>query len=163
MDRKCEIIVGVSDMKVTDNPDSVLVTYSLGSCIGVSVYDPVVRVGGLLHFMLPTATLDPEKAKKNPCMFADTGIPYLFKTAYRLGANKRRMRVIVIGGAKVNDKRDYFNIGKRNFIATRELFWRNNVLINYHHVGGTSNRTFRMSVKTGKAWLKVSGEGLIEI
>ena len=73
------LVVGVSDMKVSDDSDAVLVTYSLGSCIGIAVWDSVVRVGGLLHFMLPDSTIDPAKAKKNPHMFADSGIPALFK------------------------------------------------------------------------------------
>ena len=65
-------IVGVSDMEVSDNEDTTIITYSLGSCIGVVIYDPVVHVGGLLHFMLPESILDPAKADKNPYMFCDT-------------------------------------------------------------------------------------------
>jgi len=90
------LIVGVSDMKVTNNIKATLVTYSLGSCIGISIYDSVARVGGLLHYMLPESNLDLEKAKKNPYMFADTGIPALFKAAYKLGAKKQRLKVIII-------------------------------------------------------------------
>lgn len=158
-----DIVVGVSDMKISKDPESLLVTYSLGSCIGISIYDPVARVGGLLHFMLPDAALDPAKANSNPCMFADTGIPYLFKSAYQLGAKKQRMKVIVVGGSQINDTQGFFNIGKRNFMAVRKIFWKNNVLISYQNVGGTSNRTLKMSLKNGQAWLKVSDEGLIEI
>ena len=157
------IVVGVSDMKVSKNPESVLVTHSLGSCIGVAIYDPIVHAGGLLHFMLPDSTLDSVKAKKTPSMFADTGIPYLFKSVYQLGGNKRRMRVVVAGGAHVNNREDFFNIGKRNFMAVRKIFLKNNVFADYQHVGGTSNRTIRLSIKDGRAWLKVSGKGLIEV
>ena len=107
------LTVGVSDMKVSDDPKSVLVTYSLGSCIGVAIYDPVVRIGGLLHFMLPESNLDPTKAKNNPFMFADTGIPALFKSAYKLGAKKQRIKVVVVGGAQILDQQGFFNIGKR--------------------------------------------------
>jgi len=158
-----DIVVGVSDMKISQDPDSLLVTYSLGSCIAIAIYDPVVRVGGLLHFMLPDAALDPVKANRNPSMFADTGIPYLFKSAYQLGAKKQRMKVIVAGGSQINDTQGFFNIGKRNFMAVRKIFWKNNVMISYQSVGGTSNRTLKMSLKNGQAWLRVSDEGLIEI
>jgi len=158
-----DIVVGVSDMKICKDPESILVTYSLGSCIGISIYDPVVRVGGLLHFMLPDAALDPVKAKNNPCMFANTGIPYLFKSAYQLGAKKQRMKVLVVGGSQVNDTQGFFNIGKRNFMAVRKIFWKNNVMISYQNVGGTSNRTLKMSLKNGQTWLRDSNEGLIEI
>ena len=157
------LIVGVSDLKVSDDSESVLVTYSLGSCIGITVYDPVVRVGGMLHFMLPESSIDPVKAQKNPYMFADTGVPFLFKNAYKLGAKKQRMKVIVAGGAQILDQKGFFNIGKRNYMAVRKMFWKNNVMIDYEDVGGSSNRTIKLAVKNGQAWLKVSGQGEREI
>ena len=157
------LIIGISDLKVSDDLESVLVTYSLGSCIGITVYDPVVRVGGMLHFMLPESNLDPVKAQKNPYMFADTGVPFLFKNAYKLGAKKQRMKVIVAGGAQVLDQKGFFNIGKRNYMAVRKLFWKNNVMIDYEDVGGSSNRTLKLAVKNGQAWLKVSGQDEREI
>jgi chemotaxis protein CheD len=153
------LIVGVSDMKVTNDSKATLVTYSLGSCIGVAIYDPVARVGGLLHYMLPESSLDQEKARKNPYMFADTGIPALFKAAYKLGAKKQRMKVIVVGGSQVLDQKGFFNIGKRNDIAVRKMFHKNNVIIDYKDVGGTVNRTIKIAINTGDIWLKVSGKG----
>jgi chemotaxis protein CheD len=153
------VVVGVSDMRLSNNPDATLVTYSLGSCIAVTIYDPVARAGGMLHFMLPDSSLDPEKAQIKPYMFADTGIPLLFKGAYRLGARKSRMQVLVVGGAQVAGGRDFFNIGKRNYLAVRKIFWRNNVLVNYKNVGGKENRTLRLNIKDGQAWLKESGNG----
>ncbi len=151
------IIVGVSDMKVSNNSDATIITYSLGSCIGVAIYDPVVNVGGLLHYMLPESKLDKDKAAKNPFMFADSGIPRLFKEAYRLGAKKQRMRVIIAGGAQVLDQKGFFNIGKRNHMAVRKIFWKNNVMTDFEDVGGNVNRTIRLIVKTGEMRLKVSG------
>ncbi len=153
------IIVGVADMKVSNDPDGVLVTYSLGSCIGIAIYDPVARVGGMLHFMLPESGLDRNKADKKPFMFADTGIPKLFKSVYELGGNKQRMRVIVTGGSQVMDQHGFFNIGKRNQMAVRKIFHRNNVIVDYSDVGGNSNRTLRLAVKDGQTGLKVSGQG----
>ncbi len=157
------LIVGVSDLKVSDDSESVLITYSLGSCIGVTVYDPLARVGGMLHSMLPDSDLDPAKAQKNPYMFADTGIPSLFKEAYKLGAKKQRMKVIVVGGSQVLDQKGFFNIGKRNYMAVRKIFWKNNVMIDYEDIGGSSNRTLKLAVKNGRTWLKVSSQGEREI
>jgi len=114
------IVVGVSDMKVSNDPDSVIVTYSLGSCIGIAIYDPTAGVGGILHYMLPESSLDSVKAQKNPYMFADTGIPALFKSAYKLGGKKQRMKVIVVGGAHVLDQKGFFDIGKRNHMAVKK-------------------------------------------
>jgi chemotaxis protein CheD len=152
------LIVGVADMKVSNDPDSVLVTYSLGSCIGIAIYDAVAKVGGMLHFMLPESGLDKDKAQQKPYMFADTGIPRLFKAAYEFGANKSRMRVIVTGGSQVLDQQGFFNIGKRNQMAVRKIFHRNNVIVDYSDMGGNSNRTLRLAVKDGQAGLKVSGQ-----
>ncbi len=157
------IIVGVSDMKVSNDPDSVLITYSLGSCIGIAIYDAVVKVGGLLHFMLPESSLDLEKAKKNPYMFADSGIPQLFKSAYKLGAKKQRMKVIVVGGSQILDQKGFFNIGKRNNMAARKMLHKNNVIISYNNVGGNSNRTVKLAINDGSLGLKISGQGEIKI
>jgi chemotaxis protein CheD len=152
------IVVGVSDMKVSKDPNSVLITYSLGSCIGIAVYDPIARVGGLLHFMLPESSLDGDKAKRNPSMFADSGIPYLFKSAYDLGAQKKRMKVVVVGGSQILDQQGFFNIGKRNHMAVRKIFWKNQVMIDYEDIGGNGNRTIKLEVANGNVWMKSSGQ-----
>jgi chemotaxis protein CheD len=158
-----KIIVGIADMKVTDDREASLVTYSLGSCIGVTLYDPAVKVGGLLHFMLPESKIDVQKAQKNPWMFADTGIPLFFKEAYKLGAEKRRLQIKVAGGSQILDDRGLFNIGKRNYMALRKLFWSNNVLVSSEEVGGEVNRTVTIELASGKVWIKTSGEGVKEL
>jgi chemotaxis protein CheD len=157
------LIVGIADMKVTNDPEVVLITYSLGSCIGVTIYDPLARVGGLLHFMLPDSAIDKEKAKKTPGMFADSGIPLLFREAYRLGAEKRRLQVKLAGGAQILDDSGFFNIGKRNYMALRKIFWMNNVLITSEEVGGDVNRTLSLELATGRVYVKTSGGGIKEI
>ncbi len=153
-----KIIVGVSDMKTSNDPEATLITYSLGSCIGIAIYDPVVKVGGLLHYMLPESSLDKEKARKNPYMFADSGIPHLFKSTYQLGAKKQQMKVAVVGGAQILDQKGFFNIGKRNHMAVRKIFWKNKVMTNFEDVGGNVNRTIRLELATGEMYLKVSGK-----
>lgn len=158
-----DIVVGVGDMKISNDPEDVLVTYSLSSCIGLAIYDPVAKVGGLLHYMLPESSLDGNKARKNPYMFGDTGIPLLFKETYKLGAKKNRLKVIVVGGAQILDQKGFFNIGKRNHTLLRKMFWKNNVMIDYEEVGGTVNRTIRLEIESGQAWLKVSGIGVKKI
>lgn len=157
------LVVGVSDMIVSNDPEKVIVTYSLGSCLGITIYDAEARVGGMLHFMLPESELDKSKARINPYMFADTGIPRLFKSAYELGAKKNRIRVVMVGGSQVMDQNGFFNIGKRNVMAARKIFHRNNVVIDFADTGGTTNRTIRLAVSGGKTWLKVSGQGEKEI
>jgi len=151
-------VVGVSDMKVTNRPEDEIVTHSLGSCIGVSIYDPVARVGGLLHFQLPTSKDSPEKAAGNPFMYADTGIPAFFKAAYSLGGEKGRMKVKIAGGASVADKNDFFQIGNRNYVMVKKLFWKNGVLIDSEDIGGNSWRTMRLEMASGNVWIK-NGKG----
>lgn len=158
-EKRMNIVVGVSDMKVSKEAQSVLATYSLGSCIGIAIYDSVARVGGILHYMLPESGLDPVKAQKNPFMFADTGIPLLFKASYVLGAKKQNIKVIVAGGAQMLDSKGVLNIGKRNEIAVRKMLYRNNVIIDHIDVGGTVNRTIHLSINSGRACIKVSGRG----
>ncbi len=158
-----KIIVGMADMQVADNPVATLITYSLGSCIGVAIYDPAAKVGGILHYMLPDSGIDGHKAQKNPWMFADTGIPLFFKEAYKLGAEKRRMQVKVAGGSQILDDSGFFNIGKRNYLALRKIFWMNNVLIGAEDVGGSVNRTLSVELSSGIVNVKTSGNGTREL
>ena len=151
-----DLIVGISELKVSNNPDDVLVTFALGSCIAVAVYDPLVKVGGLLHYMLPDSTLDPQKAQNQPGMFADTGIPLLFRSCYLLGGQKKRMVVKVAGGARILDDTNFFRIGQKNITALRKIFWKNNVMIDAEDTGSNYNRTVRLDLSNGKFLLKSS-------
>ena len=156
-------MVGVADMKVSNRQEEVLVTHALGSCIGAAIYDPVARVGGILHFMLPDSTLDAAKGQEHPFMFADTGLPQLFGECYRLGAQKSRLRVKVGGGSQVLCNKEFFQIGRRNYAALRKIFMKNNVLIDKEDVGGTKARTLFLEIATGNVWIKVMGQNTIEL
>jgi chemotaxis protein CheD len=153
-----QLVVGVADMKISNQPQDVVVTHALGSCIGVAVYDPTAKVGGILHYMLPESTLDADKARDNPFMFADTGIPRLFKDCYQLGATKQRMKVKVAGGSQVLGGQEHFYIGRRNYAALRKIFLKNNVLIDNEDVGGAKARTMYLEIATGKVWVKIIGQ-----
>lgn len=149
-----EIVVGIADVKVSNNLEDVLVTYALGSCIAVILYDPVAKAGGLLHYMLPDSSLDAHKAQENPALFADTGIPLLFKSCYKLGAEKRRIIVKIAGGARILDDSNYFRIGEKNIMALRKMFWKNNILIDKEDTGKNYNRTVRLDIASGRAQVK---------
>ncbi len=153
-----DTVVDIADLQVAKDPKVDLVTYSLGSCIGVAIWDPEVRVGGLLHYMLPQSSISPEKARLNPAMFADTGIPQLFRSAYELGAVKKRLIVKVAGGSSLLDDNGTFNIGKRNYIILRKIFWKNGILIDAEDVGGSISRTMRLEVATGRVTIKNRGK-----
>ena len=151
------LTIGVADMKLSNDPGSALITYSLGSCLGVMIYDPAVRVGGLLHAMLPEAKDERTSPNFNPYKYIDTGIPLLFKEAYRLGAEKRRIKVVVAGGAQILDDSGYFNIGKRNLATLRKMFWKNGVMIDREHVEGSVSRTVKLFLSDGSITLKLGG------
>jgi chemotaxis protein CheD len=144
------VVVGMGDCKVTGEPVE-MVTFALGSCIAVVIWDPVARVGGMLHFMLPDSSVDREtQGRANPYRYADTGTPLLFRRAYEMGAEKRRLQVRLAGGANVVDSGGVFNIGKRNHAAVRKILWKAGVLVHGEEVGGTVSRTVRLDVSTGR-------------
>jgi chemotaxis protein CheD len=143
------VVVDIADLAVSADPQVTLVTYSLGSCIGVAIWDPQVHVGGLLHYMLPASELSPERARTNPGMFCDTGMPRLFRAAYELGAVKSRLVVKIAGGAQLLDDNGMFNIGKRNYLALRKIFWKNGIMIGAEDVGRSISRTVKLDVGTG--------------
>ncbi|MCP4633801.1 MAG: chemotaxis protein CheD [candidate division Zixibacteria bacterium] len=151
-------IVGISDIYISNKPDDVIITYSLGSCIGVTMYDAEAQVGGMIHYMLPLSKIAPEKAKAKPGMFADTGMTTMLKKIYSMGASKNRLIVKVAGGAKLLDQNKVFNIGERNFLILRKLMWKNNILIKSKDVGGSKSRTLKLEMETGRVTIKSSGE-----
>lgn len=151
------IIIDIADMQIGKGAERTLTTYALGSCIGVAIYDPVTKVGGMLHYMLPEASLNPAKARENPYMFADTGIPLLFRSAYKQGAVRNRLIIKLAGGANVMDTNGFFNIGKRNYLSARKLLYKNNLLITSELVGGVSGKTMCLRLENGQVDIKLPG------
>ena len=146
--------VGISDMKVSTNESDILVTHSLGSCIGLSLYDPEIRVGGMVHCMMPVSKLDPVKAAANPLMFTDTGVTALLKSVFDRGANRRRLIVTVAGAASLLDDKGFFKIGEKNYAILRKILWKNDILISQEDVGGNIVRTMYLYMETGRTLIK---------
>ena len=145
-------------MIASNDPSADLVTYSLGSCLGVTLYDPVKRVGGLLHLMLPTSSIDSEKAASRPYMFVDTGVPRLFHALYSFGAEKNRLVVKVAGGAQILDDKKLFNIGERNLEALLAILNRNGITLAAIDVGGTTSRTLKLDLSIGRVSVSCPGQ-----
>lgn len=141
----------------TGQKGDMIVTHALGSCLGLMVYDPEVCVGGLLHAMLPLSKINPEKAKANPYMFVDTGVPALFKMLYELGGQKQRMIVKAAGCGNPLGKNEMFKIGERNHTVLKKLLWKNNILLEKEDVGGTSSRTVHFDITTGQTVISSNG------
>lgn len=152
-----DIIVGVADCRTTADAQLLLITYALGSCVAVIVYDPVSKVGGLLHFMLPDSALDPARSQENPYKFADAGIPLLLNQVYSRGASKKRLICWAVGGAQILDEQGVFQIGKRNCLAARRALWKHGVMVSGEAVGGMDFRTVRLEMATGRLLVEEGG------
>ena len=154
---KTRTVVNVSDAKVSSDPDDVLMTHSLGSCVGVCLYDPATHVGGMLHYQLPNSKMDPERAKQKPFMFADTGMEILIDRLVSMGAKKKRMQVKIAGGAAMDTGPQGFDIGKRNHLAIRKIMWKNGMFIDAEDVGGASPRNMYMNMANGDVTVRSDG------
>ena len=152
-----QIVVEMADCRVADVPGQVLATYALGSCIGLAVHDPKANVGGLLHFMLPDSSIDPERGREKPFMFADTGIPLLLDQVCQKGASRQRLMVHAAGGAQMMDRENVFEIGRRNYMAMRKILWKKGILVHAEAIGGINSRTVRLQIGTGRVWLQEAG------
>jgi len=150
-------VVAVADMKIGRDAD-LIVTHALGSCLGLVVYDPVEKVGGLLHAMLPLSKINPAKAQANPYMFVDTGVPALFKALYEIGGQKSRMVIKAAGCGNPLGKNEMFKIGERNHTILMKLLWKNNILLETEDVGGTASRSVHLDVATGQTVISSNGK-----
>lgn len=152
------VIIGIAEMAVSNHVDDVLVTYSLGSCLGVAIYDPLLKLGGMIHCMLPLSKVDPEKAAERPAMFVDTGLPKLLTELFQRGMQRNRAVIKVAGAANVLDHQDLFKIGERNYTVLRKILWKNSMLIAGEDVGGHVSRTVRLEIATGRFVVRSSGK-----
>jgi chemotaxis protein CheD len=148
------ITIPPSDARTSANPDDVLATHSLAACMGVCLYDPQAKIAGMLHYQLPSASIDPMKARQQPFMFADTGMTLLLAEMESLGAQKRRIRVKLAGAAAGADTATT-NAGKRNHAAIRKILWQHGMFIESEEVGGPSPRTVFLSVADGELTVKL--------
>lgn len=155
---KNNIVVQVSDARISKDPTVTLVTYSLGSCIAVSLYDPAVKIGGMIHYQLPSASMDPDRAKRDPFMFGDTGLNILIEKMVQMGASKKRLDVKVAGGAAMATGPKGFDIGKRNFIELRKILWKHGMMMHGDDVGGSFPRNMYLNINDGSVTIKAQGQ-----
>jgi len=156
------VAVGIGELAVSSRPDIVLTTHALGSCVAVCIWDPIVHVAGLLHFLLPDSAGHTARAAAQPAAFADRGIPLLFETAYRHGLRKHRATVNLIGAAeRAAPTVPASQIARRNLLAARKLLWANGVLIAHEETGGRWPRSVYLSASTGQIHVKAGHEQIV--
>ncbi|SEJ63153.1 chemotaxis protein CheD [Propionispira arboris] len=157
------IRVGMADYKVGRAPAS-LISYGLGSCVGVTLYDPAMKVGGLLHIMLPDSTQ--ARSNENPAKFADTGIPLMLKEIIALGAVRSRVIAKIAGGSqmfKFANATDIMRVGERNSQAVKVVLKDLNIRIIADDTGGNYGRTVELQLDTGVYRIKTIDKGEKEI
>ena len=147
------VVVGVGDLAVS-NSQVVISTYALGSCVAVIAYDPALRVGGLLHIMLPDSKISEEKAAAHPAMFADTGLAQFFRELTTFKASAARLQIFLAGGASVISGTDPFRIGERNTEAVIAGLTGRGLRPRGSELGGSINRTVHLNLITGRMELK---------
>lgn len=149
--------VGIADMKMLQG-EGILITYALGSCIGLCFHDPRLRLGALLHIMLP---LNMETGRSHPLKYADTGIKETLKALEAKGASRARMTVKIAGGAKmfeVSGGGGLGNIGQRNIESVHAIMKRENLRLIGEHTGGSVARTLLFDVASGQACIRSYGQ-----
>lgn len=151
-------MVGLGELRVSRDPQAVLVAYGLGSCVGVCAYDPMSRVAGLLHAMLPESN---GSAGSRMTKFVDTGIPLLLEEMSRQGAPRQRLILKVAGGARILDLPGFnrmFDVGARNIAMTLEVIKQQGLRLAATDTGGTVGRTVKVFVETGRVMVKTLGQ-----
>lgn len=150
-------VVAVGDMKIGKHGD-LLVTHALGSCLGLVVFDPQIRVGGMLHAMLPLSKINPEKGKANPAMFVDTGVPILLQAFFDIGGQRTRMTVKAVGCGAPLGGNELFKIGERNFSVLKKILSKNSIVLESEEIGGTAGRTVYFDISTGRTVVSSKGQ-----
>ena len=151
------IVVGMGELQVSVDPHAVLTCLGLGSCIGFAAYDPIVKVAGMAHIVLPDSG---GKTGVVAGKFADTALPFLLEEMGKLGASKGRMLVKISGGAQMSlaaGSSGIFKTGERNLEATRIAVTKIGLRIAAANVGGHSGRTLRLYVESGRVTVTTAG------
>jgi chemotaxis protein CheD len=149
--------VGLGEYVVSRNAEDVLVAFGLGSCIAVSLVDPVSRVSGLVHTVLPERANGTDAV---PAKYVDSGIEVLLNEMIKAGADRRRLVICMAGGANMlisSALSNAFDIGTRNIQSARQTLQRLNLRLHNEQVGGHTGRTMRVYVQDGRTTVRVVG------
>jgi len=157
------IKVGMADYKVGRNPAN-LISYGLGSCVGIALYDPVTKVGGLAHIMLPDSKQ--ARSAENPAKFADTALPLMLDDIIKLGAAKSRIIAKIAGGAQMftfANATDIMRVGERNAEAVKMVLKKLDIKMLAEDTGGNYGRTVELKLDSGIYRVKTIDKGEKEL
>ncbi len=153
--------VKISDMIILNSGYDEIITYSLGSCIGVTLYDPIIKMGGMLHSLLPQAKLNPARAAANPFMFVDSGLITMLEVFKQKGSISKNLICKVAGGGNFLDTKGFFKTGERNYTILRKVLWKQKIMIKSEDVGGSIPRTMVLYMATGQTAIRSHGKEVL--
>lgn len=159
------INIGMGQTEVSSKPGTVLAAPSLGSCIGLGLYDPVSKIAGMVHIVLPDST-KVLKPNELPGKYADTAVPEVLKKMISMGADKNKLIIKIAGGAQMftmQEGSNVLNIGFRNTVAVKTALNKEGLDIKKTDTGGNKGRTFKLDVQTGLFSVKIIGQDEIEL
>jgi chemotaxis protein CheD len=152
------VVVKIADMAVLKEK-GLIITVGLGSCVGITLYDPLVKVGGLAHILLSDSRNFKNQNSFNHAKFADTAIPLLVKKIEGLGGNKNRLSAKIAGGSQLfSFQKTSFSIGEDNIFAVKKALQAINIPIKGEDVRGTHGRTMRFFIDSGKVIVSTVGK-----
>ena len=154
------IVVGMADLNVTKAP-GVLTTLGLGSCIGIALYDPIAKIAGLAHIMLPDSKAIQNNS--NHAKFADTAMVKMIADMERLGANRRNMKAKIAGGAQMfsfSATNENLRVGDRNTDATKKALMQHGIPLIGQETGANFGRTVELYAVDGKFLIKAIGQAI---
>ena len=151
------LFLGVGEFGASNNPDEVLKTMALGSCVGFIVMEPKSRTIGMAHIALSDSKINLAQAAKQPGRFADTAVPALLNLVAKYSKTKSGYIIKLVGGAQVASMKDTFNIGKRNILAIKKILWQMKLAPVAEDLGGRISRTVTIEINSGKVILHSPG------
>lgn len=157
------VSVGLGELKVSQDPAVVLVAHGLGSCVGVCAYDPIGKVGGLLHAMLPESN---GRDAQRPTKYVDTGIQKMLDELAAQGALRSRIVFRMAGGAQMLNApgfKNVLNIGARNIEAAETVFREERLRLSHSDTGGHYGRTVKLHIGSGVVRVRSAGKGEHEL
>lgn len=155
--RKQELLVAMGTMQVSRDPNATIITRGLGSCIGLSVYDPEARIGGLVHSMLPLSSLDDGDMTVYPCLFVDTGVAALLQAVLAEGAQRERLIICAAGAAALLSAGGPLQIGERNRLVLSKILEKNGLQLAADDLGGRAARSMYLKIADGSTVVLMNG------
>lgn len=153
--RRIERVIGMGEGLAAPAGDFALVTFALGSCVGLTLWDPLARVGGMLHSQLPVSSLDAQRAAAEPFLFTDTAVAQLLRRVYALGGERSRIEARIAGCS--DNSETTFRVGKRNLAVARRVLWKNDIVPKAEEVGEPRPRTMVLDMSTGITTVRSNG------